>query len=515
MNTNHMPKYIVGAVLIVAIVGVLSLLTTGASNNLTGQAVGDPTCTDTDGGLTYTAQGTITGGTWKTTSAVYTDKTDSCGTGGSQVGKIKEYYCSDATHGFYTVKSCATVVGAGYTCVNGACILDSDNDGVADADDVCPGYDDGDDADGDGTPDGCDTSVSEIVIAGSQDGNVYILNAEDGSLVETISATVASEYHGEVVSDVLYISEAVGLHAYDIDDFSSLGTDTAGTYVYDSGGLSYSEDDQPEADEYYMYVGSTSDSVIAIDINNANIYWQYDASSDEDFNKPAMLGTTLYAAGKSGSVYALDTTNINSGTSTLTTEDDYPETLWTYDVDATDTSDLLVGPVAGDAIYVGDDGGYVYALDTDSTVLWSTRVTNARVYGLTTYDDVLYVSASNSVFAVETGAGTVLWEYETGDVVQSEALEADATNYVYFGSDDGYVYAVDAADGSEVWAYNAGEDVNGDPYVVKSVGSLGSVLYIGGESGTVFALDADDGTELWTYSTGSYVRGRPIYYSYN
>lgn len=515
-----MEKYIVGAVLVVAIVGVLSLLMTGGSNNLTGQAVGDPLCTDTDGpvgagGLVYTTQGTISGGTWKTTGAVYADKTDSCVTSGRKAGYLLEGFCPDSTHGFYNYVDCAIKVGAGYRCISGACVLDSDADGVPDASDVCPGYDDTDDADGDGTPDGCDTSVSEIVIAGSQDGNVYVLNAEDGSLVETISATAASEYHGEVVSDVLYITQAVGLHAYNIDDFSSLGTDTAGTYVYDSGGLSYFEDDQPEVDEYYTYVGSTSDRIIAIDINNAEIYWQYDVSSDEDFNKPAILGDTIYAAGKSGTIYALDMTNIIEGGDILTSDDDYPDTLWTYDVEATDTSDLLVGPVAGDAIYIGDDEGYVHALDTDSTVLWSTRVTNARVYGLTIYNDVLYVSASNSVFAVETSGGTVLWEYETGDLVQSEALEASATSYVYFGSDDGYVYAVDAADGSEVWAYNAGEDVNGDPYVVKSVGSLGSVLYVGGESGTVFALDADDGTELWTYSTGSYVRGRPIYYSYD
>ena len=49
MSKTHMEKYIVGAVLVVAIVGVLSLLMTGGSNNLTGQAVGDPLCTDTDG----------------------------------------------------------------------------------------------------------------------------------------------------------------------------------------------------------------------------------------------------------------------------------------------------------------------------------------------------------------------------------------------------------------------------------------------------------------------------------
>ena len=33
---------------------------------------------------------------------------------------------------------------------------DSDNDGVCDSDDACPGFDDNADADGDGIPDGCD-----------------------------------------------------------------------------------------------------------------------------------------------------------------------------------------------------------------------------------------------------------------------------------------------------------------------------------------------------------------------
>jgi PKD repeat protein len=48
-----------------------------------------------------------------------------------------------------------------YITVEGAC-PDSDGDGVCDADDICPGYDDNIDTDGDGIPDGCDdcTSVS-------------------------------------------------------------------------------------------------------------------------------------------------------------------------------------------------------------------------------------------------------------------------------------------------------------------------------------------------------------------
>ncbi len=38
---------------------------------------------------------------------------------------------------------------------------DSDNDGVCDDDDICPGYDDNQDSDGDGIPDGCDTPIGD------------------------------------------------------------------------------------------------------------------------------------------------------------------------------------------------------------------------------------------------------------------------------------------------------------------------------------------------------------------
>src|SRR3989338_3414612 len=160
MSKTHMEKYIVGAVLVVAIIGVLSLLMTGVSNNLTGQAIGDPLCTDTDGpvgagGLVYTTQGTISGGTWKTTGAVYADKTDSCVTSGKKAGYLLEGFCPDSTHGFYNYVDCATKVGAGYTCVNGACVIpDSDGDGLTDAEEATYGTDPNDrDSDDDGISD--------------------------------------------------------------------------------------------------------------------------------------------------------------------------------------------------------------------------------------------------------------------------------------------------------------------------------------------------------------------------
>ena len=47
---------------------------------------------------------------------------------------------------------------------------DDDDDGVSDADDVCPGFDDAIDVDEDGIPDGCDSPLDIDDDGGEDDG---------------------------------------------------------------------------------------------------------------------------------------------------------------------------------------------------------------------------------------------------------------------------------------------------------------------------------------------------------
>jgi len=151
--------YLLSIVSIVAIVGIVVFILNNngstsfsASANLAGQATASATCSDTDSGLAYMTQGTISGGTWKTTGRRYSDKTDSCVTSGSKAGMLLEGFCSDSTHGFYVYKNCATVVGAGSICQNGACTsTDTDGDGLTDAEEATYGTDpNNEDSDDDG-----------------------------------------------------------------------------------------------------------------------------------------------------------------------------------------------------------------------------------------------------------------------------------------------------------------------------------------------------------------------------
>ncbi len=151
-HSRSFQKSVFTLILLLVIIGISYVSVKSEGANIIGFATA--TCIDTDGGLSYTTLGTVTGGMWKTTERAHTLSTDYCNT---RTGKIVEYYCSDSTHAFSTTQSCATKVGTDYVCKNGACVLDSDSDGVLDVDDICPGNDDNVDTDSDGTPDGCDT----------------------------------------------------------------------------------------------------------------------------------------------------------------------------------------------------------------------------------------------------------------------------------------------------------------------------------------------------------------------
>ena len=160
MNNSKTSLYLLSIVGIVAIVGIAVLILNAGSSsvsfststNIAGQATASVTCADTDSGLDYTTQGTISGGTWKTTGRAYADKTDSCVTSGSKAGMLLEGFCSDSTHGFYRYTNCATVVGTGSICQNGACTNpDSDGDGLTDAEEATYGTDpNNEDSDNDG-----------------------------------------------------------------------------------------------------------------------------------------------------------------------------------------------------------------------------------------------------------------------------------------------------------------------------------------------------------------------------
>ncbi len=74
------------------------------------------------------------------------------------------------------------VYDANCNCISGP-VVDTDGDGVCDADDICEGHNDHQDADNDGTPDGCEQCDGSLAIVLKEQYNVSCHGANDGKLV--------------------------------------------------------------------------------------------------------------------------------------------------------------------------------------------------------------------------------------------------------------------------------------------------------------------------------------------
>jgi len=106
------------------------------------------------------------------------------------------------------------------------------------------------------------------------------------------------------------------------------------------------------------------------------------------------------------------------------------------------------------------------------------------------------VGTGNPVYSL-----TLLWNYTTGDNVNSFPAVVDGV--VYIASYDDNIYALNATSGQKIWSYDTGSSTDSSPAVVDGV------VYVAGGDRNVYALNASDGTNLWTFYIGNGWGGSP------
>jgi outer membrane protein assembly factor BamB len=105
------------------------------------------------------------------------------------------------------------------------------------------------------------------------------------------------------------------------------------------------------------------------------------------------------------------------------------------------------------------------------------------------------------VSAFDQPAGTKLWEFYTGQPIQSSpALGADGT--VYFGADNGKLYAFDPQ-GNGKWEFPTGDALVASPAIAAD----GTVI-IGSVDGQCYAIGAD-GVEQWRFRANGKIVSSP------
>jgi hypothetical protein len=107
------------------------------------------------------------------------------------------------------------------------CDSDDDNDGVPDGSDVCRGYDDNVDSDFDGIPDGCDTHDGTGPDVSIDSGPRFVRDPDISSIIDVEFDVSASDPQSGVSSITARI-------------FGSYSCDTGETFPYDTGEVTHS-----------------------------------------------------------------------------------------------------------------------------------------------------------------------------------------------------------------------------------------------------------------------------------
>ena len=308
-----------------------------------------------------------------------------------------------------------------------------------------------------------------IVYVGSNDGNLYALNASTGAKLWQNAAGTDYTTSPAVANGVVYIGDQV-VHALYASNGSELWNYTTGNYDVGSS---------PTVANGVVYVGASTEgnTLFALNANNGTLLWNY--TMGYDVSNPAVANGVVYAGGWNGTFYAL---NASTGA-----------TLWQNAMG--DTGKFTSVTVANGVIYVGRLGrSYtgVYALDAnDGTKLWNSTTLSVDSDPAVA-NGVVYVGCSDGLYALNASTGATMWNYSNEDSPQSSYSSAAVANgVVYLGSagepgmegpTPGAVYALYSNNGTKLWNYTTGDGVSASPAVANGV------VYVGSGDTNVYAI---------------------------
>lgn len=187
--------------------------------------------------------------------------------------------------------------------------------------------------------------------------------------------------------------------------------------------------------------------------------------------------------------------------------------------------DVLKGAGEDWLTYAGTYSGWRYSplkqITTENArnlvTKWVYHVPGAR--GLRSspivYKGVLYITNTNSIYAIDARSGRLVWEYsdpraKKGGVNRGAAIWGDR---VYFTTSDNYLVALDRHSGALIFNkqfadVEKGTSSTSAPLIAKGKVIVGSAGGDSGMRGFVMALSADTGETLWkTYTVPA--KGEP------
>ncbi|PVX27880.1 MAG: hypothetical protein CW716_00015 [Candidatus Bathyarchaeum sp.] len=295
--------------------------------------------------------------------------------------------------------------------------------------------------------------VDGVLYAGSQDMNVYAVDAWSGSLIWKFATGGTIESSPAVVGGKVFIG----------------------------------------SDDGYLYCLNSS---------SGGLVWKQNVHSDLPItsgaavmlrSSPAVLGNIVYVGSVDGNLYALDVDN--------------GDVLWAFDTTGIITSSPTL---AGGFVYVTSEEpaeGALYKLSAgDGSLVWRLPLEYEHQFTggtdmqgtPTVADGLVFVSANmRTYFGVDVASGSVIWNYTNKD-----ATEFIVSSPIYF---EGKLYVIDkfdiaclnASTGEKLWSSFSGDEL----YVSPSYAD--NKIYVTTSQRRIFIIDASTGDKTLAFTTPS------------
>ncbi len=258
--------------------------------------------------------------------------------------------------------------------------------------------------------------VNGVVYVGSENGNLYAIDAASGGKKWAYHTGNRIESSPAVVNGVVYVGSYDGnLYAINAISGSKKWAYTTGSSIFSS----------PAIVNGVAYVGSADGNLYAIDAASGSKKWAY-TTRGPIVSSPAIVNGVVYVGSDDGNLHAIDAA---SGSK-----------KWAFP-----TGDIISSSpaVVNGVVYASSLDSKLYAIDaTSGSKKWAYTTGSSIESSPAVVNGVVYVgSRDRNLYAFDATSGSKKWAYTTGSSIYSSPTIANGV--VYVGSRDGNLYAFD------------------------------------------------------------------------
>jgi outer membrane protein assembly factor BamB len=335
------------------------------------------------------------------------------------------------------------------------------------------------------------------VYVGSDDGNLYAINANTGAQKWKFNTGEAIQSSPTVAGNTVYFGSN-DKYLYAVDAVS-------GVLKWKFLTKEPIEYRSPVVSNGTVYISTSNfpayGGVYAINAATGILKWNvpfYIASS------PTVYNGKVYAAGMNSPVTALDAAT--------------GQTIWKYDVGISKANIAI----NNGKLYVGGEFEFGCLNADNGLFIWRHWIFAANFTSSPTIDNqTLYVGGIAPVdgkrllVAIDANTGITKWQYGTPNTHFDNTFTSPVVSngIVYAGNRDGYTYALNASNGSVIWTFKHMR--YGNSLTLPQATIANGIVYIGSDDGYLYALDSKTGSVKWKFTATASISSGPCVVDYD